>query len=351
MRRIGIFFLILMSSFLAKAENLNLLPHFFYDGQNYTSEHVLLGRTCYSLPGSWISLSCNPAELANEQKQVFRVHAMLDGHLAEISEYGRLLINHDNFALAERLLNQKGSLSSRSQFSIWYQNDWWALSVVPFRFSYASFITNPAYPIIAANIVHESEIAFKSGFLLSADPNWQVGFELRATDREFIYQDFALLDAIANPDIIGIQKNTTVYFEPGIIYRFANDSWKPSVSFAITNIEIASTGSTLAKTKPSAELGFSAQPEFGDGHLITTTHITMQQELQEVSERLRWAAIYKTDWVDFIVSLAKRDNGVGLSTQIHSFVLGLTYRQEELNANKWRTEYVSSYALDLGLSF
>lgn len=344
----GIF--ILLTSLITQADNLNLLPNFFYDGQNYTTEHVLLGRTCYSLPGSWISLSCNPAELAREEKHVFRMHILLDGNFSEVSEYGKLLINKNNYGLVERLVQQRGSMSSRSQFSIWYQRDWWALSVVPVRFSYASFITNPAYPVIAANIVRESEVSFKSGFYLSDNTNWQFGFEMRAVDRDFLYQDFALLDAVADPDLIRIRNSTALYFEPALIYRFSDDAWKPSVSFAITNIELANS-SAVVKTKPSGELGFSAEPEFADGKLVTTTHITMQQEIQELSERLRWAAIYKTGWADFIASLAKKDYGVGVSTEINTIVLGFTFRQEELNSNQWKTEHVSSYNIDLGLSF
>jgi hypothetical protein len=335
----------------ASADNLNLLPHFFYDGPNYTSEHVLLGRTCYSLPSSSMSLSCNPAQLALENKTAFRANALVDGHLGEVSEIGKLLINHDSLGLTEELIKQRGSLSSRSQLSIWYQQDWWAIAIVPLRFSYASFITNPAYPEIAASIVKESEIAFKSGFLLEADPNWQIGFELRAVDREFIHQNFALLDAVANPDIIKIQNNTTVFFEPGVIYHFANDSWKPSVSLALTNVEVSSSGSDLAKTKPSAEIGFAAEPEFANGKLSTATHLSLQQEIDDFTDRLRWAAIYKTDWADFLVSLARKDYGIGISTQINAASLGFTYRQEELNANQWKTEYVSTWAIDLGIKF
>jgi hypothetical protein len=338
-------------SHLAAADNLNLLPHFFYDGPNYTAEHVLLGRTCYSLPSSSMSLRCNPAQLANETKTAFRADVLVDGHLSEVSEIGKLLINHDSFGLTEKLIQQHGSLSSRSQLSIWYQQDWWALAIVPLRFSYASFITNPAYPDIAASIVKESEIAFKSGFLVEADPNWQIGFEIRAVDREFIHQDFALLDAVANPDIIQIQNNTTVFFEPGIIYHFANDSWKPSVSLALTNVEVSSSGSDLAKTKPSAEIGFAAEPEFAGGKLSTATHLSLQQEIEDFTDRLRWAAIYKTDWADFLVSLARKDYGIGVSTQLSKAIVGFTYRQEELNANQWKTEYVSTWALDLGLKF
>ncbi len=325
-------------------------PDLFYEVPSPTLESVVLGRTCMSLTASRNSLSCNPAMLAADDRTQLRFNAYLDNHFKQGLDY-RNDVRDDNAVKAvDRLLGEQRAIGARLGGSAWYQHEWWAIAYTPARIAYVSNVRNPAYPEVAMTGFYESEVLLKAGLLSTENENLKFGLQLRYLDRDFVYENTALLSALADPDLIQVQTMQALNIEPAAVYTFSEDLWRTSISLMIADTQLVLNGPNEFGTKPTPELGLSSQPAFANGRLMATSHLSLRRG-EELSNCFRWGLIFDAHIGAFALNLARRDQGVGFSTAIDSLTLGVAYKRELFISSAYESKLIKTVLGEVGLRF
>jgi hypothetical protein len=330
-------------------EGLRTIPNFFYDVPLMTIDDVVLQRTCWSLPAGSRGLSCNPAHLANEEKRQLRLNLSVDQHADDVSDLYQMVRHDDSVALVDKLLNEDGPTVARAFTNVWYQHDNWALAYTPMRLAFASRVRNRSYPEIATHLKKESELSARAGFFVADIPRLRVGLQARYLSQEFLRQDFALLDAIADPEILEIEEYRTLILEPGMAFTFEG-ALEPTLSAGVTNIEVYRNGSKRAETIPIGEMGFSITHGLGSGRVISSLHISMLDEVN-TWRFLRLGTRYSFENFSLFSSIARGDYGIGVSATINSLVLGAAYKLEEVGIGYATGRSVNTLMGEVGLQF
>lgn len=345
-----VYILLFLATSLAQANSLRSIPNFFYEYPASSIEDLVLGRTCLSLKPTQLGLACNPADLANSKKHQFRTNLLFDSNLPKALNYNNDVKDKDYVGIANRLLEQKSPVVTRDSASLWYQRDWWAVLYTPMRVGFSTSVENPAYPEVATQIYRESEFAVKMGYAAAEDPNLKFGLQARFVQREYIYQDFAVLDALADPLLIQFRKENIFFLEPGISYNWKS-SWDPAISATLTNMRVAGSGAR-SNTTPIFDIGYSTRPEFANKRLQTSLHFSSRSDVADLNRRFRWGGIYEFEnEIAISFTLASGEYAAGISGHIDSLVLGFAYKYETLSPSDWNNTAVSSGIVQLGLVF
>lgn len=326
------------------------IPNFHLDYPAMSLQQYVLGPVCLSLPGSALELSCNPAFLANEEKQQFRLNIAGNDHLIQVNEYRERLNSKDSVGIVDKVLSQSEPVVARASTATWYQRDWWAVGYSPFRGGFASVVRNAAYPEVSAHIYKESELFAKAGMLTLHDQDLQVGLGLRYVDRQFFRKQFDLLDAIGDSSRLKVDSQRVLYAEPGLNYSF-DSSWASALSMSLTNVAVVQDG-YQSPFHPVFDIGFSTAPPFAGRKLRTSTHYNGNPEQQDLFSRFRWGAIYDFDDVAAVaLSLGKSSVAIGANGHIDSVVLGVGWKQEDISPDEWRSTRISTMLFEAGLVF
>lgn len=326
------------------------LPQFTSEYPRTTLNDFVIGPVCLSLAAGPLDLSCNPAFLATEDKRQFRIGVTANDHVSQLNSHRLRLMGNDGGAIVNATLDDREPMVARATTSIWYQREWWAVGVSPFRGGFASSSRNPAYPEVAAYVFSESEIFGKAGFIHNDDPNLHIGIQLRYVQRQFFRREFDLLDAFGNPSLLKIEKQRVLYAEPGVSYAF-DSGWASSLSATLTQLPLAQDGDGL-EFKPAIDIGFSTAPPFFGRKLRTSTHYSGGSGQADLLARFKWAAIYDFDEIASVSALiGKNDIGIGGNGRIDSVILGLGWKSEELKPDRWETVRVSTFLFEAGLVF
>lgn len=299
---------------------------------------------------SYLDLDCNPAFLADEDKTIFRANIIGNDKLWQLNKYRQQLGDNDGISVANDLLQQSKPMVAKATASLWYQHQWWAVGYIPFRAGLAYTKRNPAYPEISAQVFKESELFAKAGLFSSDDHNLRIGLQGRYVQRDYIYQQFDAFDALSDPSIVGIQHQSALYLEPGIVYSWKSN-WDPAISGTYTNLPLFQKGDQLP-VQPIFDVGFSSS--FGDlcKNLHTTTHITTRPDVTDIYSRLTWGATYDFEEHAAVnVLLGKNQLGIGVDGHLDIFTMGISYKTEELEVDAWRAVTISTITLAAGVVF
>lgn len=347
-----LFFLMFLVSSITHASSLRSIPNFFYEYPSSSIEDLVLGRGCLSLHPSKLGLACNPAYLAESKNHQLRFNAMFDSNLHKALAYNDEVKDRDYVGVVRRLVEQRSPVVTRDSASAWYQRNNWAVIATPLRVGFATSVENPAYPEVATQIYRESELAGKMGFNIAENPNLKFGLQARFVQRQYIYQDFDVTSALADPTIVQFHKENIFFLEPGMTYRWDN-SWDPMVSATLTNMRVAGSGAR-SNTTPIFDIGTSSRPAFLNNRLQTTLHFTSRADIPDFGRRFRLGGIYQFDGANEIAlssSIAAGEYALGISGHIDSVVLGFAYKYENLSLSDWNKATVSSGIVQLGLVF
>lgn len=323
----------------------------FYEGSAVTIEERILGRNCFSLESSPLGLSCNPSHMAREERSVFRFNVLGDKALKGVLVLREDVASDDTYKLVNDINNQRGEpLSSEFSSSLWFQQDWWAVAYTPLRVGAATYVRNPTVDQVTMSVARESELSLRGGFFFSEDKNLRLGANLRFVQSDFIRQQFDLIDALADPSIVDIQSQKTVYFDPAMTYSWES-AWDPELSLMITDVPIYKKGESK-DIKSTIEVGYSTRPNFLDKKLRTSFHLTTRNDIYELRDRVRWGGIYEMfDGGAVSFSLSGNDYSFGFLGRLNYFTYGLGYKSEVLNLNGENLARVSTTLLELGLTF
>ncbi len=337
---------------ISHASSLRSIPNFFYEYPSSSLEDLVLGRTCLSLHPTKLGLACNPAYLAGSEKHQLRLNALFDSNLPKALAYNDEVKDRDYVGVVRRLVDQRSPVVTRDSASAWYQRNNWAVIATPMRVGFATSVENPAYPEVATQIYRESELSGKMGFHVAEDPALKLGLQARFVQRQYIYQDFDVTSALADPTIVQFHKENIFFLEPGMTYQWEN-SWDPMISATLTNMRVAGSGAR-SNTTPIFDIGTSTRPAFLNKRLQTSLHFSSRSDIFDWGRRLRWGGLYEFDGANDIAlsfSIAAGEYALGISGHIDSVVLGFAYKYENLSLSDWNKATVSSGIVQLGLVF
>jgi hypothetical protein len=308
-----------------------------YDQPGFTIENFVLGRTCFSLPGSSDNMPCNPADLADQKDYSLRFNLLADNQFSDLIKYSRELKSGDESGIINRALDYANPISHQMATSMWYRQDWWAVYFIPKQVGVVSTTTNPAYPQVAIHALQNQELTFRGGFFFVEDPRLKVGSQLRFVHREELRDSFALLD------------NNIVYFEPAFRYDFISD-WRAAISVAVTNLVLYKK--EKVSDAPAFEFGYSTSPDFLEHRLISSLHYTRRNDVSSYKDRLLWGAQYALNENFFgMISLGGQYYSFGLSARYDSVLAGIGYKNEEIPTPFYNTFTARTLTFDFGLRF
>lgn len=342
--------LILISVFANIAgANVSGVPNLFQDSPALTVPHIVQGRACYSLRASYLDLDCNPAQMATQEKRLFRANLIGNDELSTVNEYRKQLDDDDSTTVAESLLNQDSQLIAKAATSIWYQHDWWAIGIVPVRAGIAYLRRNAAYPEISVHAFKEMELFGKIGLYSSDDQNLKVGFQTRYLRREYVYQEFYALDALTDSSVVKLRHQDALYLEPGITYTW-DAEWRPEFSAMLSNLAVYQRGSHMPMD-PLIDFGFSSN-FFQFKNFRSATHYTHDSDNSEYLRALSWSGIYDhSDLFSVQLTLGKDLFATGIEGHLGFLTLGAAYRNEQMAIDRWASQTVSSFTFEIGLVF
>lgn len=235
-------FLLAVSSCGAFADGLlSDLPKFDADPILTTGESVALGRGCLVLPSSDLSLPCTAAFLADSDTKQFQIHMFGDQGIQHVGKLYDLVRRDDHVGFVEEIINDSRPTLGRAWANVWYQGEYWAVSVTPLKTDNAIKKVNSAYPEVAAHVREQFEIALGAGLHFVDDPRLRVGMWTRYQSSKYYRGEFAVLDAVADPHILKFDHSHALLLEPSIIYELEPE-WHTQFVAALTNGTIYYSG-------------------------------------------------------------------------------------------------------------
>lgn len=348
--RFTIYLSFLTATQFARANVSLHFPNLLYDTTVYSMDEFILGRNCFSIPSSTMGLSCNPAALADEEKEGLHTHLLATDSMSEVIRYAELLRDDDTLGVVRRSLEKDGPIYSQAAWPIWYQREWWAVAVTPARIGVASDVRNPVIPEMNIHASLETEVVAKLGLFSSADHNLKVGSSLRYVDAKILRDYFEVLAASIGSHDFEIQESKAVFIEPGLSYTF-DSSWDATVSAVVTHIPVYEYGEDLP-VSPALELGYLTVPDFLNKKFKSSVHLTTRRDVKYMEDRVSWGGRFDfSRQLALSFVLSTREQGIGLQGHIDSVVLGIGYKSQDLYFNGYEIERVSTALFQLGLQF
>lgn len=343
------FIFIFWLSPLIQAEISPFFKNLNYESNTSSIENFILGRTCYSLQASSLSLNCNPAFLANETKRKVSLGLHLDNRVAQALNFRKDLQNNDPLSVANRLLENSKPLLISESSTLWWQHDWFAFSLVPARLQVASVVTNPAYPWITGHALFQREFDAQAGLFAGANPHFRVGANIRYIENHQFRDDFAMLDVLSGYRKLEIQENKFIYFEPAVSYNW-DSPWSPEVSLVLTQLQVYNSDQ-IDQTLMKPEFGYATTPDFLGGHFRTSLHYTSRSDLQRFADRFRFGGLYEfSESLSTSMTLAGDEYGLGVMAQISALVLGAGFKSEAFYDQRQNIDRVTTGLFQISLA-
>ncbi len=334
---------------IANAEVASTFRNLHYDSSTSSIENFILGRTCYSLRASELSLNCNPALLANETKHVISLGVNIDSRAREAANYQKDLENNNPFAVTDRLLETSKPFLIAESATAWWQHEWFAFSLVPARLQVISVVTNPAYPVVTAHALYQREVDAQAGLFVGPDPRFRVGLNLRYVENYEFRDQFAFLDVVSGAKKLAIEQSKLVYAEPAVTYRW-DSSWSPEVSLVLTQLQVYNSGD-IDQRRLKPELGYATSPDFLEDRLRTSIHFTARPDVRRFAEHFRFGGIYEfTSNLSASVTLAGDEYGLGAMAKLGPLGLGAGIKTELISNEQTEPVRVTTGLFQLSLS-
>lgn len=326
------------------------VPNLFEDVPERTAMQALLGNSCHSLEATRLDLNCNPAFLPGSKTYRFHFNAIGTDQLAKLNNYRQDIEAQAVPGVVDDLLHERGPLVAKASLNLWLQQDWWVLGYTPLRAGFTYLNRNPAFPEISTLAFREWEVFGQAGAYLTQDPHFRFGVQSRLVKREYIYQQFYALDALADPNTVELRGQTTLYLEPSFVYEWSS-AWKPQLAGTLRHLMLFQSGDQLPN-HPIFELGFSST--FGEllKNLRTTTHFSTQRNTRQALKMFSWSGLYDFE-NDFqaAVTLGQDLFGAGASARFAAATVGLTYKSEAIFIDNWSQRPMEQWLLEIGLIF
>ncbi|WP_413294793.1 hypothetical protein ACLSU7_06740 [Bdellovibrio sp. HCB185ZH] len=283
------------------------------------------GTTCYSMDSIERGLPCNPAFIAKNDKKRFDSDLFLGTNMDYLSDVDDMVNGHATPEQVNRIFSRREASQAEASLEAAFQARTWGLSVEPYRLVFYTDIHNSSLP--AVNFIGAEEKSLKLQFSSYVSHNFYAGIQLRYTHVKFVGNYIMLTEALADDseEIFRARTQDLFYIEPGFVYSWDDEVWKPQVSAMFSQWGFANEKSEQYPVKPQGMLGASIKPPVGLGVFEVGTQVAVGADTQHWQEAVRAAMAYKIGILQLALSGGQRDHSAGFLLGYKNITSGLSY--------------------------
>lgn len=288
-----------------------------------------LGSSCYTLDSVQRGLPCNPAAIAKDRDSRFDADLLMGSHLGYIQEARDILNGNDSPENISKFFSHRDSIQGEASLEASFQTSTWGFAVEPYRFIAVTRIENPALPMVDLTIAQEQSV--RAQVASYAGENFYAGVQARYTHVKFIGQYFALTEAFAGnkDELFASQTQELIYLEPGFLFAWEEQPWKPQISAVLANWGVTSEKTDEYPIRPEGLLGASIKPLVPLGLLELGIQFGINSETKNARDALRASIAYQLGILQLIASASDYDRSAGFTVSYRSFSSGLSYWDQD----------------------
>lgn len=288
-----------------------------------------LGSSCYTMDSVQRGLPCNPASIAKERAARFDADLLMGSHLSYIQEAKDILDGHDSPEAVAKFFSHRNSIEGEASFEASFQTSTWGLAVEPYRFVAVTRFQNPALPMIDLTIAQEQNM--RGQLATYAGENFYAGVQARYTHVKFIGKYFALSEALAGgkDELFKPQTQDLLYLEPGFLFAWEEQPWKPQVSAVLANWGMSSEKTEEYPIRPEGLLGASIKPLVPLGLLELGVQFQINSETKNARDAFRGSVAYQLGILQLLASVSDTDRAAGFIVAYRGFSSGLSYWDQD----------------------
>jgi hypothetical protein len=318
-----------------------------------------LGAACFGMDEVTNGLPCNPAFTGKERDARFQTEFFFGNNVSYVKEVSHLLDGTGDTETVSRLFNQKSSSEMEARIEASYLRETWGFAYSPYRLFYYSLIRNSALPVVTLYAGQEQILTSQLASFAGNDFFW--GVQLRAVDRRFILSEFTLTDALASggPRYFETKSQRALYIEPGFLYSFENQAWKPQAGLTVKNAGLVDHKYEELSTSPEWHVAGSVKPPVGFGELelgldlmfLSATSASSSSGTsspREVRDIPRLGASYKLGAMQALGSYGDKEYSAGFLLKYGIWNGGLTYWRKKFENLLGEQDQLQTVYLEFG---
>lgn len=315
----------------------------------------VLGQSCHLINPGPGSIPCNPAQLIFTQRPQFVANVSLGENYQRIDAYRKDIEHKDELAVVNKLLEETEALDLQATGVLWVKNSWFSLAYIPLSMSFYSELRNRSYPRVDLKILVEESIRVQFAKPFEFE-KWTIstGLQIRASQRETLFQELALFDVLADPELLDIQRHDSIHFDFGFLWQHKIE-WSPKLSLFVQNMTLSNSGDSTPKelTKSYADLGFSLSPLKDKlwGRLETGVNYRLDKENSRFIDGFQMVANYGLGLMTTSASIGNEHLALGVGTSFLSAKTGISFVQKTLNNWDGGKKTDNSVNLEFGLVY
>jgi hypothetical protein len=283
------------------------------------------GTTCYSMDSIERGLPCNPAFIAKNDKKRFDSDLFLGTNMDYLSDVDDLVNGNATPEQVNKIFSRRDASQAEASLEASYQARTWGLSAEPYRLVFYTDIHNSSLP--AMNFIAAEEKSLKLQFSSYVSRNFFAGVQLRYTHVKFVGNYIMLTEAVAgdSEEIFRARTQDLFYIEPGFVYAWDDQDWKPQISAMLSQWGFADEKSEQYPVKPQGLLGASVKPPVGMGVLEVGAQAAVNSDTEHWQEAFRAAIAYKIGILQLALSGGQHDHSAGFLLSYKNLTSGLSY--------------------------
>jgi hypothetical protein len=315
-----------------------------------------LGAACFGMDATANGLPCNPAFTGKEREAKFQTEFFFGNNVSYVKEVSHLLEGTGDADTVNTLFSQKSSSEMEARIEASYVRETWGVAYSPYRLFYYSLIRNSSLPVITLYAGQEQILTGQVASFASDDFFW--GLQLRGVDRRFVLSEFTLTDAVASGGerYFQTQSQRALYIEPGFLYSFENQSWKPQAGLTIKNAGLVDHKYEDLSTTPEFHLAGSVKPPVGFGELELGLDLLFMSQAstapgespREARDIPHLAASYSLGAMQALGSYGDKDYSAGFLLKYGMWNGGLTYWRKKYETLLGERDQLQTVYLEIG---
>lgn len=312
------------------------------------STSKLLGGVCYTTDPGRQALPCNPAFISRETDPDFRVQFFAGNNISYLRDVGDLLSGDGSEETVDRLFSQSRPAEMEANIEGAYRQPMFGIAFSPYRVLYFTAIRNKALPIVTLLASREQSLRVQFGSYLGDDWSW--GVQFRGVRREYIGQTFSLADAAVEGgnSIFDTRSQSAFYVEPGLLKEWTESSWKPQMTFAVTQLGVVDHKSDYFPASPALHVGAAVHPEVSLGRWEVGVNADFHSDTKHWSDPFRLGSSYELGVTRFSGSVGRSDHALGFQVSYNDFYGGLSYTSRWIKNWFGSDEWVRTVFFEFG---
>jgi hypothetical protein len=306
-----------------------------------------LGTACIAMRSVRFVLACNPAfadtppldtgdvwpysrESDRDTRRLFAADLFFGNDYSTLKEINQILNGPHSQDFVNDLFSKHQVIEAEASGEFTLRDHYFGLAFEPIRLTYFSVIRNEANPVIAIHAMQERTVRGQVGG--EVEKGVYAGVQLRWVHREFVQDEFKLVDALTDPDTI-LQKHeqNLLLLEPGLAYTFEHAPWKPRASFMLSNIGYIDHNFDQVNTDPVYDIGIGASPELPIGDLDMGLNYRASRSLDNNWDQLRLGVSYTYGLLNGLLGADPRGFSIGILTSFWLARIGIVYNNTKID--------------------